>query len=76
MIEPKKKHSIRRKRVRHSAWQTLNIKRIMKKASLSTCKNCNTVKLNHRVCPSCGFYAGKQIMTIKTKADKSTVIDA
>lgn len=76
MIEPKKKHSIARKRTRHSTWQTLNIKRILKKASLATCTNCNGVRLNHRVCPSCGYYNGKQIMTIKTKKDNSTVIDA
>lgn len=76
MIEPKKKHSIARKRTRHSTWQTLTIKKIVKKASLSTCQNCGTVKLNHRVCPSCGFYAGKQILTIKTKKASTNVIDA
>lgn len=76
MIEPKKKHSISRKRTRHSAWQTITIKKLMKRTSLSTCQNCNTVKLNHRVCPACGFYAGKQIITIKTKKSNADVIDA
>jgi len=75
MIEPKKKHSIARKRTRHSTWQTLNIKRIVNKVSLSTCQNCKSSKLNHRVCPTCGFYNGKQIRTIKTKS-AGTVIDA
>jgi len=76
MIEPKKKHSIARKRTRHSAWQTLTIKKLVKKAALSICQNCGATKLNHRVCLSCGFYAGKQILTIKTKSNKGNVIDA
>gem|GEM_PF-2610182 len=31
-------------------------------------------KLNHRVCPVSGYYKGKQVMTVKSKADK--VIEA
>jgi len=28
-------------------------------ATVSTCSNCNTAVLYHRVCPECGFYRGK-----------------
>jgi len=31
--------------------------------SLSICPNCGARKLPHRVCPVCGFYKGKQIVT-------------
>jgi large subunit ribosomal protein L32 len=30
---------------------------------LSVCPNCNSKKLPHRVCDTCGFYKGKQIIT-------------
>ncbi|MDU5471414.1 MAG: 50S ribosomal protein L32, partial [Peptoniphilus harei] len=26
------------------------------------CPNCHEMKLPHRVCPSCGHYAGKEIV--------------
>jgi large subunit ribosomal protein L32 len=40
-----------------------------KKISISYCSNCNAVKLPHRVCPSCGHYAKKEI--IKSETDES-----
>jgi len=30
---------------------------------MSLCPNCGSRKLSHRVCPSCGYYKGKQILT-------------
>jgi len=74
MIEPKKKHSIARKRTRHSAWKTITLKKITNKVALATCNHCGASRLNHRVCLACGFYGDKQVLTIKTK--KSSVIDA
>lgn len=38
--------------------------------SMSVCPNCGELKLNHRVCPSCGFYNGKQVKEIKVKDEK------
>lgn len=75
-IVPRKKISKTDKRVRHSARQTINIKRLTSKYVLGLCKNCNKAKLSYRVCPHCWFYAGKQILTIKTKKDKTTTIEA
>ncbi len=28
----------------------------------STCPQCGAVKLPHRVCPSCGYYNGRQVI--------------
>ena len=75
-IVPRKKISKSVKRTRHSAWQTLNIKRLTSKYVLGMCKNCNKAKLSYRVCPHCGYYAGKQLLTIKTKKPKTTTIEA
>ena len=33
----------------------------LKSVNLSTCSNCQEVKLQHVVCHSCGFYNGKQV---------------
>lgn len=30
---------------------------------ISLCPNCGARKLSHRVCPECGYYKGKQILT-------------
>lgn len=29
------------------------------------CQNCRAPRLPHRVCKACGFYAGRQVLTIK-----------
>jgi large subunit ribosomal protein L32 len=29
--------------------------------ALSTCSNCGELKLSHRACPSCGYYAGRSM---------------
>lgn len=76
MIGPKKKRSQSKKRIRHSAWHTGQIKKLAKKYQLATCPTCGASRLNHRVCSVCGSYNGKQVITIKTKEDKNTVVDA
>ena len=34
-----------------------------------TCPNCGEMTLSHRVCPNCGFYAGKQVVVKKEKKE-------
>jgi large subunit ribosomal protein L32 len=29
---------------------------------LSTCPNCNSPRLPHHVCPTCGTYAGREVV--------------
>lgn len=74
-IGPKKKISQAKGRTRHSTWERLNIQRMVKTHQISTCKNCGAKKLSHRVCPVCGYYKGKQVLTIKSKS-KDTVVNA
>lgn len=32
--------------------------------ALSECPRCHNARLPHRVCPSCGFYRGREAVTI------------
>ncbi len=31
------------------------------------CSNCGQPQLPHRVCPSCGYYRGRQVVSIETE---------
>lgn len=73
MAVPKKKVSIAKKKQRTSTRRTLKIKKAMKQQSLVRCENCWTMKQNHHVCPACGYYRKKQILTIKAKASDSII---
>jgi len=35
-----------------------------------SCPQCNSPKLAHHVCPTCGYYGGREVITIKTKEKK------
>jgi large subunit ribosomal protein L32 len=35
--------------------------------SLSACPDCGEMKQQHIVCPYCGMYKGRQVITIKEK---------
>ncbi|MDO8639756.1 MAG: 50S ribosomal protein L32 [bacterium] len=61
--EPKKRHSRQRQGKRRAS-----IKLTATKSE--KCRNCSNLALSHRVCPSCGFYKGKQVLTIKQKKEK------
>jgi large subunit ribosomal protein L32 len=36
--------------------------------AIVNCGNCGNPALLHRVCPKCGFYRGRQILTPDSKA--------
>jgi len=38
--------------------------------AISFCPNCNEPKPPHRVCPSCGYYIGKEIVKPKEEKEK------
>ena len=58
MANPKRRHSKSRrgKRRAHDA---------LTEKPLSECPNCHQPKRPHRVCPSCGYYKGTQVMEVK-----------
>lgn len=41
--------------------QSINMK--LKAPQLTECSNCGNLIRSHRVCPKCGFYRGRQIIT-------------
>jgi len=63
MAHPKRRHSHSRtkKRQSHDKLRTV---------TLSKCSNCSASVKPHAVCPKCGFYKGKRVVTIKVKEKK------
>ena len=59
MAVPKRRHSRSRRRKRIAS------NSVLKLPNLQDCKQCGEPARPHRVCPSCGFYKGRQILTIK-----------
>ena len=58
MANPKHKHSRKRTRTR-KAHDSLKL------ANLSECPNCKSVKPPHRVCPFCGYYKGREVVSLE-----------
>lgn len=58
-IVPKRKTSKARKNKRRSNVWKLDC------PTLSTCEHCGNYHLRHRVCGSCGFYRGRQVLVSK-----------
>ena len=61
MPNPKRKHT----RSRRDSRRAQNWK--LDKTTASACPNCKNLKPSHTVCPSCGWYNGKLVVTPKTK---------
>lgn len=57
MAVPRNRHSNARKNSKraHFAKQP---------KQLTSCGNCNARKVPHVICPSCGFYAGKEMISM------------
>lgn len=56
MAVPKRKTSKAKTASRRASSYRLN------KATVNVCPNCHEAKLPHRVCPSCGYYDGKEVV--------------
>lgn len=61
MANPKYKHSRKRTRTRRAHDS-------MKKINLSECANCKEKKPPHRVCPYCGHYGGREVVSFEEAA--------
>jgi len=57
---PKRRHSSRRQSKRARALS-------LQFASLVKCPQCGSLKVAHRVCEKCGYYAERQVLTIKAE---------
>ncbi|NBU93713.1 MAG: 50S ribosomal protein L32 [Actinobacteria bacterium] len=57
MPVPKRKMSRARTRSRRSMWKTTP-------ANLATCEQCQSPKLQHTTCPTCGTYNRRQVLEV------------
>jgi large subunit ribosomal protein L32 len=58
MAVPKRKKSRSRVASRKGQWK-------LKPPTNSECPQCHAPKLPHRVCPSCGYYAGREVIEVE-----------
>jgi len=42
----------------------------LKAKNLVICSNCGEMRLPHTVCPSCGFYKGREIVSVEKESSK------
>jgi large subunit ribosomal protein L32 len=61
---PKKRTSVSRKGLRRAGQHH----KLFRKFPMS-CSNCGDYAMPHHVCPSCGFYKGKQVIEVKQKTE-------
>ena len=54
MAHPKRKTSKARRDKRRTHYKATA-------PALSSCSNCGDMKLSHRACPNCGYYAGRSM---------------
>ena len=73
MAVPRKKVSIAKKHQRTATWRTNKIKKTLKKLVLVKCENCGSLKRKHHVCPTCGYYKGKQVLTVKARTSQDVI---
>jgi len=55
---PKRRHSRTRGRKRRTNWK-LDI------PNVSECPHCHQAKLPHHICTHCGYYNGRQMISVK-----------
>lgn len=58
--EPKKRHSRQRQGKRRAAIS-------LSLPKLTVCTNCKTMILPHAICPNCGYYDGREVLSKKNK---------
>ena len=58
MAQPKRRWSKSRTNTRRSTWK-------IEEKNLSTCPHCHEPVLPHTVCSNCGYYGGKEVVSVK-----------
>ena len=64
MPNPKKKHTRSRRDMRRSHNSGVELPQLV------ACPNCQSPRLPHNVCPTCGFYKDRVVVAQKTKAEE------
>ena len=59
MAQPKRRWSKQRTHTKRSTWKLEN-------KNLVECPHCHEKMMQHRVCPSCGYYDGKKVISTET----------
>ena len=65
MAVPKQRHNSSRSKRRRAGHKKLAV------PGMVACSNCGQMIQSHRACSNCGFYKGKQVLEIKSKAKKT-----
>lgn len=65
MAVPKKKTSVSRKGLRRAGQHH----KLYRKHPMS-CSNCGSHNLPHTVCPACGHYKGKEVLTVAAASEQ------
>ncbi len=60
MAVPKKRTSKAKKNKRRTHWKASS-------PALAKCPHCHQPKQPHKVCPNCGFYAGREVIKPETE---------
>ena len=64
MAQPKRRWSKARTHLKRSTWK-------LEKPNIATCSHCHEPVLPHRVCSNCGYYNGKEVMTVKNNEENN-----
>ena len=57
MALPKRRQSKARGRKRRTHYKANSV-------TTSTCSQCNQAKIPHRICPNCGYYKGRAVISV------------
>lgn len=60
MANPTHRHTRTRRDKRRANWKG-------QMPNLSSCPQCNEVRVSHRACPNCGAYNGRKVLEIVEK---------
>ena len=62
MAQPKRRWSKARTGSKRSTWK-------IEKENVALCSHCHQPVRQHTVCPNCGYYDGKEVISVKSDKD-------
>lgn len=78
MKHPTTKQKLTRSRVRsrYTTFVKGARRKLSEGAPIVECSHCKQPKVNHRICPTCGYYADRQAVNMGKDLEKVTKIKA